>query len=142
MTRLSVLDSTGICLIDSVIKPLSTVLDLNTIFSGITTQCMANATETLESITAKFKTLANSDTILVGHGLENDLKALRLIHMRVIDTAQVFPHERGFPNRNSLKFLARTILDMDIQNSEGGHDSTQDAETCLLLLIHKIKSVQ
>jgi hypothetical protein len=37
------------------------------------------------------------------HRLDNDLKALRLIHTRIIDTAIMYPHERGPPYRRALK---------------------------------------
>ncbi len=30
----------------------------------------------------------------VGHALENDLAALRLVHTRVIDTGHLFPHPK------------------------------------------------
>ena len=41
----------------------------------------------------------NADTVLVGHGLENDLRALQLIHSTVLDTSAVFPHYCGLPFR-------------------------------------------
>jgi RNA exonuclease 1 len=37
--------------------------------------------------------------------LENDLKSLRLIHRKVIDTAVLFPHPKGPPFRRALKDL-------------------------------------
>jgi RNA exonuclease 1 len=30
----------------------------------------------------------------VGHALENDLSALRMLHANVIDTAMLYPHPR------------------------------------------------
>ena len=36
---------------------------------------------------------------IAGHGLENDLRHLKLIHDRVIDTSLVFPHFYGLPYR-------------------------------------------
>lgn len=35
----------------------------------------------------------NKETILVGHSLESDLKAMRIVHMNVVDTALVYPHK-------------------------------------------------
>ncbi len=35
-----------------------------------------------------------AETILIGHSLHNDLRVLRLIHSRVIDTAILFPHPK------------------------------------------------
>ena len=31
---------------------------------------------------------------MVGHSLENDLKALRVVHAKVLDTAVLFPHPK------------------------------------------------
>lgn len=45
------------------------------------------------------------DTILIGHALDNDLRALRLVHQRVVDTAALFPHARGLPYRRALRDL-------------------------------------
>jgi len=47
--------------------------------------------------------IIDTNTILIGHGLENDLKTLRIIHHRCIDTALLFPHKAGNPYRRSLK---------------------------------------
>ena len=57
----------------------------------------------------------NADTILVGHGLENDLRALNLIHATILDTAVVFPHYHGLPFRRSLRSLVSSYLKRDIQ---------------------------
>jgi hypothetical protein len=38
----------------------------------------------------------------LGHGLENDLRALKILHSRVIDTSLVFPHFYGLPYRKML----------------------------------------
>ena len=50
--------------------------------------------------------LIGPDTYVVGHSLEGDLKALRLTHARCIDTAALYPHEKGLPFKQSLKTLA------------------------------------
>ena len=57
----------------------------------------------------------NAHTILIGHGLENDLRALKLVHTTVIDTSIVFPHYFGLPYRRSLKSLVKSYLKRDIQ---------------------------
>ena len=47
----------------------------------------------------------SQDTILLGHGLENDLRTLRIMHHRCVDTAILFEHPRGFPFRKALRDL-------------------------------------
>jgi RNA exonuclease 1 len=70
-------------------------------------------------------------TPLIGHGLENDLNATRMIHPTIIDTALLFPHKAGLPYRNGLKMLMHTHLNRHIQvvvdGKMDGHDSKEDA---------------
>lgn len=63
-------------MIDELVRPHNPVIDLNTRFSGI--ESLEGATHTLESIHSALCKLIGSDTIIIGHGLENDLNALRV----------------------------------------------------------------
>ena len=73
---------------------------------------------------------------LVGHGLENDFRALMLVHALVVDTSNLFPHFFGLPYRRSLKSLAKSYLKRDIQT--GTHDSLEDARASLELVLCKV----
>jgi RNA exonuclease 1 len=80
--------------------------DLNTRFSGIRPEEYATrAVLPLESVQCAMARLIGADTILIGHALDNDLRALRLVHRRVVDTATLFPHSRGPPYRRALRDL-------------------------------------
>ena len=80
--------------------------DFNTRFSGIHPDKYATgAVLTLESVRRALGRLIGTDTILIGHALDNDLRALRLVHQSVIDTAALFPHSRGLPYRRALRDL-------------------------------------
>jgi RNA exonuclease 1 len=65
----------------------------------------AKAILPLTSIRASLDSFINSDTILIGHALDNDLKTLRMIHTQCVDTAILFPHRSGAPYRRALKDL-------------------------------------
>ncbi|CAE7678339.1 SDN5 [Symbiodinium sp. CCMP2592] len=80
--------------------------------------------------------LLSQQSILVGHSLESDLKALQLFHERVIDTVLLYPHPRGWPCRQSLAGLCSAVLKRKLQR-EGGHDSIQDAKVALELALLK-----
>ncbi|XP_011867510.1 PREDICTED: RNA exonuclease 3 isoform X2 [Vollenhovia emeryi] len=123
---------------DEHVKPSSEVIDYNTRFSGITEESMLRATKTLPDVQNDLLGLIYAETILMGHSLANDLKALRMIHKNVVDTSALYPHYRGLPYRNGLKTLARKHLDRTIQ--EETHDSCEDARVVVELVVKKIQS--
>ena len=57
----------------------------------------------------------SSETILIGHSLESDLKVLKLVHSKVVDTSVVFPHKLGPPLKRALRTLAAEYLKRIIQ---------------------------
>lgn len=64
---------------------------------------------------------------------------LQFAHPFIIDTARIYHHTRGPPSRPSLKWLAYRWLERRIQNGgDKGHDSVEDALTCLDLIKLKI----
>ncbi|KAL4884640.1 hypothetical protein BJY04DRAFT_215102 [Aspergillus karnatakaensis] len=72
--------------------------------------------------------LLTPETPLIGHAIDNDLNACRVIHPTIIDTALLYPHPGGgLPYRMALRTLARKFLDRDIQVGGRGHDSLEDA---------------
>ncbi|KAL7271512.1 RNA exonuclease 3 [Rhizina undulata] len=89
--------------------------------------------------------LITPSTPLIGHALENDLNALRLCHPTVIDTAILFPHKKGLPARNKLKWLTEVHLLRRIQVEVGGevrgHDSLVDARCAGELVRARVREV-
>lgn len=88
-------------------KPLTVgcCRDYNTRFSGITAEIHDTAALTLASVREALDSIINSETIIIGHALDNDLKTLRMIHHRCVDTVDLFPHTAGPPYRRALKAL-------------------------------------
>ncbi|VDN54134.1 unnamed protein product [Dracunculus medinensis] len=135
---------------DILVKPDSPVIDYNSRFSGLTKDLVDEAKYDLKKARERFLEFVNSETILIGHSLESDLKALRIVHQKIVDTSDVFPHERGLPYKKSLKNIFNDIFHSNIQengkirNSAGniladGHDSKEDASACMRLMLHKVK---
>ncbi|KAK4234487.1 hypothetical protein C8A03DRAFT_37738 [Achaetomium macrosporum] len=88
--------------------------------------------------------LISPTTPLIGHGLENDLNAVRIIHPTVIDTILLYPHKGGLPMRHGLKMLMETRLNKAIQVEEVdgkamGHDSAEDARAAGELVRLKVQ---
>ena len=80
--------------------------DYNTRFSGIQeAEYKANALLPLASIRRSLDSFINSNTIIIGHALENDLKTLRMVHLRCVDTCILYPHRAGHPYRRGLREL-------------------------------------
>ncbi|KAJ5240174.1 RNA exonuclease Rex3 [Penicillium chermesinum] len=140
-------------LVDILVKPMGELLDLNSRYSGVFPEHYASATlygtavkgkgplqetggetkalQYVESPAAAREVLFSflqPDTPLIGHAIDNDLNACRIIHPTVIDTVILYPHPRRLPMRMSLKALAKTYLKRDIQTGgDQGHDSKEDA---------------
>lgn len=95
---------------------------------------LENVTTTLSDIQKRLLELITPHTILVGHSLNSDLNALKLTHPYLIDTGILYPHPRGPPYRQSLKWLAQKYLSSEIQKGSKGHDSVEDARACLDLV--------
>ncbi|XP_058019349.1 RNA exonuclease 1 homolog [Ahaetulla prasina] len=139
LTRVTVINSDLRVVYDTFVKPDSKVVDYNTRFSGVTEADLENASITLRDVQAVLLSMFSTDTILIGHSLESDLFALKLIHSMVVDTAVVFPHRLGLPYKRALRTLMADYLKRIIQDSVEGHDSSEDARACMELMIWKIK---
>ncbi|KAK9363178.1 hypothetical protein V1504DRAFT_446531 [Lipomyces starkeyi] len=122
LIRLTILEfPSNKVLYDTLVKPIGDVIDLNTQYSGVTSVDEPG----IPTFDAAMKTVLENyiglETILIGHGLENDLAVMRLCHQKVIDTSILFPLDnpelvsRGY--KRSLKSLASSWLQRDIQVS-------------------------
>ena len=140
LTRVVVVNTSLETVYDSFAKPKAKITDYLTRYSGITAEILAPVTVTLDDIQRDLLQMIHPHTILIGHSLENDLKALKISHLRVVDTALLYPHIRGDTYKNSLRFLAENWLGEQIQTMDQvGHDPTQDAATALKLAILKFR---
>lgn len=79
---------------DELVKPSNPITNYHTDKSGITEALLTDVTTNLQDVQAKLLELVPAEAILVGHALENDLKALKVVHMKCIDTGALFPHPK------------------------------------------------
>ncbi|XP_020498848.1 RNA exonuclease 5 [Labrus bergylta] len=139
LARVSLVDSAGNCVLDELVKPQRQILNYLTKFSGITAAMLRPIKTTLRDVQAKLRTLLPSDAVLVGHSLNNDLMALKLIHQHVIDTSLMY--RREFGQKFKLKVLAETVLKRHIQTEEKkGHNPIEDAVAALELAQYFIRT--
>ncbi|KAM0709682.1 hypothetical protein Q7P35_003722 [Cladosporium inversicolor] len=139
-------------LLDVLVRPRGTIIELNSRFSGVFPEHFANAVpyanwqppseaQDLSATPPPLPIVDNPQkarellcsfltpsTPLIGHAIENDLNATRLCHPNIIDTMLLYPHPRGLPFRHGLKMLTKKYLERDIQmGGDRGHDSLEDA---------------
>ena len=63
---------------DTFVKPDRPVVDYNTRFSGVTAENLQGVTTTMREVQAVLLSMILKSTILVGHSLESDLRALKV----------------------------------------------------------------
>ncbi|KAF8453171.1 hypothetical protein BGX38DRAFT_1329316 [Terfezia claveryi] len=118
--------------------------DYNTRFSGVTHENIfpddpKSNPPVLEGIIAarsKLWEYCDENTIIIGHGLDHDMKCLRMLHSKIIDTAILFSKIQG--HKSGLKKLAEVELKWSIQEDLAdltGHDSVEDCRTCIELVL-------
>ena len=145
-------------LLDVLVRPIGEILDMNTRFSGVTADMLTNAKdyglvprpkyeagEALQRVASPAAAreflfdLLDRETPLIGHAIENDLNACRIIHPFVIDTVLLYPHIKGMPMRMRLRDLTRLNLGRTIQaSSSDGHDSKEDSIATGDLVLKKV----
>jgi RNA exonuclease 1 len=138
VTRVSIVDWDGTTVMDELVKPDKPIADYLTTYSGITKEKLESVTTTLSDIQKRLLDTITPRTVLMGHSLESDLKALKMTHPFIVDTALIFPHPRGPPQKQALRFLVKRYLGREIQNHGlKGHNSIEDAVAVLDLVKQK-----
>lgn len=142
LVRLSLVDYfSGEILIDSLVYPRVRLLHLNTRYSGVSRGMLERARQRRQCIRGgregareRVWRYVGTETIVVVHGGQSDLLALRWIHGRVIDTFVVEGERRAQADKTeaaeggrSLQQLAARRLGVQIQRGGRGHDSVEDA---------------
>ncbi|RTE73091.1 hypothetical protein BHE90_012490 [Fusarium euwallaceae] len=145
---------TGEILMNSLVKPREPISEWRSHIHGITPSIMSIAVtlqQALDGWEAAREELwkhINEHTVLVGQSLQNDLKALRVVHIKVVDTAIVtaeaaFGKGKRTGRRWGLELLCKDLLHVQIRLGSGIHDGLEDAmaarELALWCLCHPIE---
>jgi DNA polymerase III epsilon subunit-like protein len=116
--------STGEVLINNVARPSDRNVEWRTGYSDVTATNMGDAVEKGTALNgwrearSKLWELIDSETVLVGHNLKNDLDVLRMIHTKIIDSAILTSKASAMimGGRFQLQRLCKQLLDIDMQN--------------------------
>lgn len=137
--RLSAVGENGKVVMDKIFKPLGDVVDLRTEYSGITEELLAGAEATSYEVVKELSQYADQNTIFIGHSLENDFRAMKLMHSRVVDTSLVYNKDAQYPHKASLARLFEKYLKKPLRNGIDPHNSIDDARAALDLVMHAMQ---
>ncbi len=120
-------------LLDTLVLPSLPVVDYRTDIHGIRPDDLRSVMFTFRHAQAAMLHLCCTETVLVGHGLANDLTALKMKHSKVVDTALLFEREDAPNHTPALKDVAGALLGLDMPDM---HDSVADAQVTLRIARH------
>jgi len=147
VARVTLVNDRDDVLLDAIVKPVLPIVDFLTQYSGMTAELIAAATHTFAEVQEAVRAILDGDgsgggggvpAFVVGHSVDGDLRSLKMVHSRVMDTSVAYLHPAGLPIRHALRHLVRTHLHREIQTGHGvagaGHCSTEDAIAALHLV--------
>uniref|UniRef100_V5GJC4 RNA exonuclease 4 n=2 Tax=Kalmanozyma brasiliensis (strain GHG001) TaxID=1365824 RepID=V5GJC4_KALBG len=132
LARVSIVNFHGATILDRFVRPQEKVTDYRTWVSGVRPKDLKNA-PSFSEVQGEVANLIKGK-VLVGHAIQNDLKALLLSHPRPLirDTATFQPlRDLAKTKYPSLKKLAKLVLGIDIQLEGESHSSVEDARATM-----------
>ncbi|CAJ1964491.1 unnamed protein product [Sphenostylis stenocarpa] len=140
VVKVSVVDHNLEVKLNEFVKPDREIVDYRTTITGVSSQDLEAVTSSLADIQKSMKKLLSNGAILVGHSLHNDLRVLKLDHVRVIDTSYIFQSSDGSMHRRpSLNSLCQAVLGYEVRKKGAPHSCLDDARAAMNLVLAKIK---
>ncbi|WZZ04543.1 hypothetical protein YC2023_090464 [Brassica napus] len=110
VVRVAAVDRDLKVVLDKFVKPSLPVIDYKTEITGVTAEDLEKATLSVADIQKKLRRFLSKGTILVGHGLHNDLQVLKVDH-------------------------ARSVLDEELRMEGAAHNCVHDAAAAMKLVL-------
>jgi DNA polymerase III epsilon subunit-like protein len=125
---------TGAVLLNRYVRPREPITQMRSSIHGISKSTLENAIrqgQTLwgwEGARSELWKYIDSNTIIVGHALEHDLDALRMIHPRIVDSGILSRKAVGIHRiRWGLQTLCSELVHVGIRENKGAiHDCLED----------------
>merc|ERR1712137_512061 len=105
--RVSIVNHHKEVLYDTFVKNTKPVIDYRTKYSGLTKSKIQQGKDFTEVI-QEIQQIIGKNTIVVGHGIDNDLKLLQLYVENIIDTSYLYLNTDGY--KINLGILSRKWL--------------------------------
>ena len=115
-------------LIDELVQPSGNITEARTHIHQITEEQLKGVTYTLRHAQAALLAICHEETIIVGHSVHNDLKALHYYHTKCIDTAYLYTVEGELGAAPSMRDVSESIIGDKLND---WHDSLTDAKASL-----------
>ncbi|KAK4260120.1 hypothetical protein QN277_003277 [Acacia crassicarpa] len=138
----------SVCVVDrnlkvklkKLVQPNKAIAYYRSEITGVYTQDLEGVTCSLAKIQKSLSKMLMDGTILVGHSLHNDLRALKLDYVRVIDTSYIFQYsDCNAHRRPSLNTLCKAVLGYELRETGASHNCLDDAMTAMKLVLAKIE---
>ncbi|KAK7250993.1 hypothetical protein RIF29_33836 [Crotalaria pallida] len=137
LVKICVVDQNLEVKLNELVNPNKAVADYRTEITGISSQDLEAVTCSLAKIQKSMKRLLYNGAILVGHSLHNDLRAMKLDYVRVVDTSYIF--QGSIHRRPSLNSLCKAVLGYEVREKGAPHNCLDDACAAMKLALAKIK---
>ncbi|GBG73604.1 hypothetical protein CBR_g16947 [Chara braunii] len=127
-------------LLSTDVRPTLEVGDYCTEFTGINAENLGkDGIVSFLELQSRMAALLTPGTILIGHGLHHDLRALKIDHARVIDTSLLFRFKDMEQAVPGLSLVCKTLLKETMRDgSSKVHDCLQDAIIPMKLVLHEL----
>ncbi|KAL0915670.1 hypothetical protein M5K25_016105 [Dendrobium thyrsiflorum] len=140
VVKVCVVDKKLMVKLKKLVNPKKSVADYRTEITGVSAEDLVGVTCSLVDIQGFMEKLLKHGTILVGHSVHNDLRALKIAHARVIDTSYIFKYSEVRPTYTpSLNSLCKTVLGYEVRKENEPHDCRKDAEAAMRLVLAKLE---
>uniref|UniRef100_A0A0D3D873 F-box domain-containing protein n=1 Tax=Brassica oleracea var. oleracea TaxID=109376 RepID=A0A0D3D873_BRAOL len=122
--------------LDKFVKPSLPVIDYKTEITGVTAEDLEKATLSVADIQKKLRRFLSKGTILVGHGLHNDLQGRSCESNRYLSCLQVFRCKQ-FSNTFFVKSMQgkHSVLDEELRMEGAAHNCVHDAAAAMKLVL-------
>lgn len=141
LARVCASNAAGEVVLDKLVKPEGTLIDLRTAITGIKPGDLESLECSREDVLEELRALMSPLTVLVGHTLHKDLETLRLEAPLIVDISLLYGIESASKKRPGLAHLVECVLgrsDFRGEDGQSAHDCADDVRATMELFLHRL----